>query len=328
MERFARSRGWLITAALIGALALSAACGGSDDSESASRGDDGAPSLITGQGSSDEFKGADGDAAETGQTFGEPIAGGALAPADSSSGGAPSQQLLDRKLIRTATIQIETDAVSQKFEDISNIAVSSGGLVFSSQFGNDGERQTASITIRVPNERYEEVLGQLRRLGEVRSENSNATDVTEEFTDLQSNLTNLQATEREYLKLLTQAGTIDEILIVQDRINVTRSQIDQIQGRLNLIGNQTDLATITAHLTPVLAQPPTEDKGSIGIGEVAENAFESSLAVLFGIAVVLIAIGAFSWWLLPLAAIGVYLGRRQMAKDRTRNQTPPPTATP
>ena len=327
MERFNRSRGWLITAALVGALALSAACSRSDDSDSASRGDDGAPSVLGGQSSTDEFKGADGDAAETGQTFGEPIAGGAVAPNDTSAGGAASQQLLDRKLIRTATIQIETDAVSQKFEDISNIAVSSGGLVFSSQFGNDGERQTASITIRVPNERYEEVLNQLRRLGDVRSENSNATDVTEEFTDLQSNLTNLQATEREYLKLLTQAGTIDEILVVQDRINVTRSQIDQIQGRLNLIGNQTDLATITAHLTPVLAQPPTEDKSSVGIGEFAENAFESSLAVLFGIAVVLIAIGAFSWWLLPLAAAGIYLGRRQMKQDRTRNQTPPPTAT-
>ena len=120
---------------------------------------------------------------------------------------------------------------------------------------------------------------------------------------------------------------ISSIVIVQDRINGTRSQIDQIQGRLNLIGNQTDLATITAHLTPVIASPPVEDKGSIGVGEVAENAFESSLAVLFGIAVVLIAIGAFSWWLLPLAAAGVYLGRRQIAKDRARNQTPPPTAT-
>jgi hypothetical protein len=323
MKRTARGPGWFIALACIAALSLVAACGGDTDSDS-SRGD-----TLAGQG----FTEQQGDGDEFAPASGAPsgLAGGTAAQdagSSSSSGAAPLPRLLDRKLIRTATLQIEAGAVSQKFEDVANIAVSSGGLVFSSTFGNDGERQTASVTIRVPNERYEEVLAQLRRLGDVRSEQSNATDVTEEFTDLQSNLNNLHATEREYLKLLAQARTIDEILTVQDRINATRAQIEQVQGRLNLLGNQTDLATITVHLTPLVAQPVTEDNGASGPLEVADEAFEASLAVLLGIAVVAVAIAAFSWWLLPLAALGIYLGRRQIKQDRTRHQPPPAAPAP
>jgi uncharacterized protein DUF4349 len=327
MKGTINGHGWLIAAALVGALTLTAACGGDSDSD-ASPGDG---ARIAGQGStnsggdSDKFGSRD-DAFVPFEGSSEAAPSGVAAGTQDNSGGALLPALLDRKLIRTATIQIETGQVSQKFEDVANIAVSSGGLVFSSSFGNDGEQQNASITIRVPNDRYESVLAQLRRLGDVRAEQSNASDVTEEFTDLQSNLTNLLATEREYLKLLTQAQTIDEILTVQDRINSTGGQIEQVQGRLNLLGNQTDLATITAHLTPVIAKP-ADDTASSPL-EVASEAFEASLAVLVGIAIVLIAIAAFSWWLLPLAAIGIYLGRRQMKQDRGRNQTPPPATAP
>ncbi len=327
MKRITNGHGWLIATGLLCMLALGVACSGSSDADTPPGG--GENSTIAGQGKGgDEFEYRDdADAASTDGLAEAPssIAGGAT---QGDAGGAPLQALLDRKLIRSATIQLETGQVSQKFEDISNIAVSSGGLVFSSSFGNDGEYQNASITIRVPNDSYEAVLSQLRRLGEVRSEQSNASDVTEEFTDLQSNLTNLQATEREYLKLLTQAQTIDEILTVQDRINGTRGQIEQVQGRLNLLENQTDLATIPAHLTPIIAEnTPAEDETSSPL-DVANVAFEASLAVLLGIAVVAIAVAAFSWWLLPLAAAGIYLGRRQIRQDRARNQTPPPAAAP
>ena len=307
MKPLNRSHAWLTAAALAAILAVSSACAGDDDSDSAPPGG-GFGAVGDGDG---------GDDAPSGVSNG-----------DSQDSGATQQSQLGRKLIRTATIEIETDSVSQKFEDISNIAVSSGGLVFSSQFGNDGKRQTASITIRVPNERYEEVLGQLRRLGDVREEHSNATDVTEEFTDLSSNLTNLQATEREYLDLLGNAQNVDEILVMQDRINGTRSQIEQVQGRINLIGNQSDYATITTHLMPGLGAASSDDGGRASVGEVAAEAFDSSLAVLYGLAVVTVAIAAFAWWLLPLAAIGLYLGRRQLKHDRARNEAPPPPTAP
>jgi hypothetical protein len=302
--------------ALAAALSLASACsGGSDDAADSGGGPFGGAASDRPQNSSSEgvASGSDGARAPSGTTAG-----------DSSTGGANPALLLDRKLIRTATMRIETDAVSEKFEEIGNIALSSGGLVFSSSFGNSGESQTASITIRIPGDRYEQALVQLRKLGEVREENSNSQDVTEDFTDLSSQLTNLQATERGYLELLGRAGTIDEILVVQDRLQGVRAQIEQTQGRINLLTNQTDLATITVHLAPPLAGPPAEeDAGATSPLEVAERAWEASLATLLGFAIVAIAIIAYGWWLLPIAAGAWYVYRQRQRADRERPEPPP-----
>ena len=308
-----RWRAALVVMAFAAAVSFAFACGGSDDDSGDGFGrveSGGVPS------DGDALAGSSGAKAPSGTTAGE----------GSSSGAANPALLLDRKLIRTATMRIETDAVSEKFEEIGNIAVSSGGLVFSSSFGNNGESQTASITIRIPGERYEQALVQLRKLGEVREENSSSSDVTTEYTDLNSQLTNLQATERGYLQLLGRAGTIEEILVVQDRLQGVRSQIEQTQGRINLLTNQTDLATITVHLAPPIAGKVND--GETGIGspiEVAEAAWEASLATLLGLAIVVVAIVAYGWWLAPVAA-GVWYVTRRMRSDRERREMPPPAA--
>jgi hypothetical protein len=330
MDRNTPKYRWLAGIALTASLAIFAACGSDNATDSAVRGD-GAPGGAL---SRDEVKSnadsiSESDAARIAGAQAYDASGEAPAPSTGSvpqgdASGAESAALLGRKQILSAIITIETDQVSRKFEEIGAIAVSSGGLVFSSSYGNDGERQTASATIRVPSDRYQDVLVRLRDLGVVTNEDSDTTDVTGEFTDLQSRLTNLQASEREYLKLLARAGTIEEILVVQDRINNERAQIEQVQGRINLLEDQTDLATITVHLTPPVAgKSAPDDGGAQSPLEVAEKAFEASLAVLLGIATVALAVGAFSWWLLPLAGAGWYFGRRQMRADRERRQTPP-----
>jgi hypothetical protein len=255
----------------------------------------------------------------------------AEAPADgegSSGGTLAAAQLLDRKQILTATVRIEAENVSQKFEEVGAIALGAGGVVFSSSFGNDGDQQTASVTIRVPNDRYQETLGALRKLGTVKQEQSSGTDVTGEYTDLQSRLRNLQATEAQYLALLTQAGNINDILTVQDRINNTRAEIEQIQGRVALLDNQTDLSTITVHLFPPAVALADEDGGAGNPLEVAQEAFDASLVVLIGIATGALAVVAFSWWLIPLGAAGWYFGRKQLRANRERQaaQAPPPAA--
>jgi hypothetical protein len=306
-----RWRAALVVLALAAAASFAFACGGDGD-EADSGGDAFGRAASGPPQNSGVATGSDGAKAPSGTTAGE-----------GSTGGSSAPLLLDRKLIRTATMRVETDAVSEKFEEIGNIALSSGGLVFSSSFGNNGESQTASITIRIPGDRYEQALVQLRKLGEVREENSNSTDVTAEYTDLNSQLTNLQATERGYLELLGRAGTIEEILVVQDRLLGVRAQIEQTQGRINLLTNQTDLATITVHLAPPIPGKTEDDGSATSPLEVAERAWEASLATLLGFAIVAIAIIAYGWWLLPIGAGAWYVYRQRQRADRERAEPPP-----
>jgi hypothetical protein len=292
----------LVVVAALGLAALGAACAGSDDVQAASggRGDD-APAVIAGE----QAAPADGQRAMgmmPEPSNGEPRTGQA----------GPSPSLLDRKIIQTATLTVALDDVSRGFQDVTNIALGADGFVASSSFGNTGERQTASLTVRVPAAAYNETLRQLRGLGEVRDVNTGANDVTEEYTDLESRLRNLRATEQRYMELLAQANTIDEILTVQDRVNVTRLEVEQVQGRINLLANQADLATITVHLAPPAVAMGESGGGSTTPVEAAERAFAASLEVLMGAAVVVVTVVAFSWWLLPLAVALAWFLRRQM----------------
>ncbi len=257
---------------------------------------------------------------------------GAL-PTDASTsngrGGAPSAlpSTLDRKIIQTATLTITTENVAGKFEDVRTVAAVYGGFVASSTLGNSGEQQTAAITIRVPGDAYERALNDLRKLGDVQGEQSGANDVTEEFTDLQSRLRNLQATEAQYVQFLLRAESIQDVLVVQDRLNATRAEIEQVQGRLNLVEHQTDLATITVHLDPpVIAKTEPKTDTTSGPLEVAADSFQASLAVLLGIATVVLAIAAFSWWLVPLAIIGILIARKQFRSTNTLPAMQPPAS--
>ena len=225
------------------------------------------------------------------------------------------QSLLDRKIIQSTSIDIHVEDVGFYFAEIIGIATANGGFVASSTFANVDDEQVADLTIRVPSDRYQSVLIRIRDMGEVQRESSDANDVTEEFTDLQARLTTLQATERRYLELLAEANGINEILLVQDRLDFVRGQIEQIQGRINLLENLTDLTTITVHLRPeaaVVVEPVPDGDGPL---DAAASAWGTSLDVLRGIATGILVAGAFSWWLVPpLALIAIatrwWLGRR------------------
>jgi hypothetical protein len=320
------------------ALLLGAACAGGAADRDASSGD----AAGTGAGPSvprDDRLGQAEYSADGGAIAGAPAAevapsdpgatqsGAGVNEAPAAPGALPS--ILDRKIIMTATLSLETDEVSRRFEDVGNIAAQYGGFISSSSFGRDDEAQRASITIRVPVSGYQNALIALRKLGEVTGEQSNASDVTEEYTDLDSRLRSLRAVEAQYIEFLNRAATIDEILTVQDRLNATRIEIEQVQGRINLLNNQTDLATITVQLgQPVAEQAPVDDGKTTPV-EALENGWEASLEVLAATAAVVLVVAAFFWWLVPLAAAVAYIARRQAKAAKARQAalpSPPATA--
>jgi len=198
---------------------------------------------------------------ESGDSAGDVAATDAGGPA--TGGGLPLPSQLDRKIVRTANLELEVEDVSAAVREVEGAAVAAGGFVSESNVfidqpePDDGgsveaprRTQTATVTIRVPAGEYGGVMEQLRGIAkQIRSERSEASEVTEEYTDLEARLRNLEATEASYLELLTGAGEIPDILLVQDRLSQVRLEIEQVQGRINLLDNLTDLATITIQLS-------------------------------------------------------------------------------
>lgn len=237
-------------------------------------------------------------------------------PASTGSGdvGAPApdsaqlDNILDRKIVQSTSVDLGVEEVGRSFQEIIRLATTAGGFVAGSSFSNFDDRQVADLTVRVPNDQYQSVLAKVRGLGDVNTEASDATDVTEQYTDYQARLRTLEATEQRYLELLAQAETIDEILTVQDRLDGVRGQIEQLQGQINLLEHTTDLATITVHLQPIGVAAGTPN-GNIHPLNAAENAWEHSLDALRGLAAAALVVAVFSWWLLPPLAAAAFAAR-------------------
>jgi len=262
---------------------------------------------------------ADRSASKSGS--GEAAAGsiGASEPVASSLGSVD-----DRKIVQTASMRLQVKDVGGSFEEIGRIATGAGGFVASSNFALQGEQQIASVTIRVPASRYQDVLSQVRALGaKVDAEASNASDVTEEYSDLSARLRTLEATEAQLLQFLAQAKNIAEVLQVQDRLNSVRSEIERVKGRMALLDKLSDLATLTVHLRPVVGAAKTATTGGHDFGAEITKAWESSLDFLGGIAIGVLTVVVFSWWVLPLGLPAAWLLGRWL---RGRPQPAAPAA--
>lgn len=317
-----RYRWWM--AGLVVAALLGVACNRSDDGESNT---DRASSVASTPAREPAARGALTDAAAPAPPSAAKEAGGAAGAAGSAANQQASGVPLpgtDRKVIYNVFLDLVMQDVQGGFERIGTIAEASGGLVADSNVRQEGGQRRASITIRVPAGQYQSVLGQIRDLAvKVESERSTANDVSEEFTDLQSRQRNLEATEQQLLVFLGQAKNVQEVLQVQDRLNSTRAEIEKVKGRINLLTRLTDLATIQIQLRPEAA-PVAKTGGGNGASAALTRGWEASVELLGTAARGVLTAAAFSWWLLPLAAIGFWIGRRELRRRSAGRAVAPP----
>ncbi len=158
----------------------------------------------------------------------------------------------ERRVIRDATIGIVVGDIAAAVQGLQALVDGiPGAFVASADVRDDDPRSISTVTLRAPVERFDEVRGLVREQGsEVVFEDVGGRDVTAEFTDLEARLRTAEATERQLLDILATARTVSDTLEVQRELLDVRSRIEVLQGQLNLLANQTDLATITVRLHP------------------------------------------------------------------------------
>ena len=237
-----------------------------------------------------------------GQLAEQPQSGEAHGPAgDAAAGGAPGAPDVRPSVIKTANLEVEVprDAFGRSISEVGGIAARHGGYVVSTSVGGADARR-GSATVRVPAERFEQALGEIRALGEVGSEKVSGQDVGQEFVDLEARLRNLQAQETVLLRLYDEATTIQDTIQVQQEVSNVQLQIEEIRGRLNYLQDQTAFGTISVALA---------EEGVAAPG-LLERAWDAAVDGFVGVvAGTVVALG----YLLPfavVAAIGFLIYRR------------------
>ena len=151
-----------------------------------------------------------------------------------------------RIIVRNVDMGLVVDDVASGVDVIGELAVELGGWVVSS---DRSQKHRAFVSLRVPADMLDLAVARLRALSvEVESEVTNSRDVTDEYVDLTSRLTNLQATEEALLKLLERAEKVEDALNVQTELTRVRGEIERFQGRIKFLEETSAFSLINVHL--------------------------------------------------------------------------------
>jgi hypothetical protein len=238
--------------------------------------------------------------------------GTANAPGAMSQSGQEGQNW-DRMIIRTASLQLRVKDVSASMDEVRAVVGGHAGYVTASESRQEGDYTVGTMTVQVPAARFDGAMSQLRRLGlKVLHENVTSSDVTEEYTDLNSQLRNLQATEARILTLMGRAEQIGDILNLDRELRGIQGEIERIQGRVNFLGKRAEMSTITISLYPeaVAVEPATGPVEAWDPVRTASEAWEASLQLLANAGTLVITVVVYLWWLLPLLLVAGFFLRR------------------
>ncbi|MHB8576435.1 MAG: DUF4349 domain-containing protein [Dehalococcoidia bacterium] len=255
-------------------------------------------------------------------------AAGALAGPASSLGAGAS---LDRKIIRNADLAIEVKDTGAAIDSVASIATGLGGYVASSKLTRTDDVLRGTITLRVPAEQFDTAMSEIKGLGtKVTRENITGQDVTEEYTDLDARIANLESTA-EQLRLLEAtvrdtSNRVDDILTVYNQLTTITGQIEQAKGRRNALSQLGTLATLSVEVSPppVVVEPPKPPPPPPAPPKhvwTARATLDDALAALGGLGQALaqagIWIGVLGIPLLAAAGLLLYAGRLAARRWRT-----------
>ncbi len=188
-----------------------------------------------------------------------------------------------RLIIRTGQASIEVDSLESSMAELRRTVQRVGGFVAdaSVQSGRNQVR-SATLEVKVPASRFDELTEGLQPLGRLQFVNVAAEDVSEEFVDLTSRVANARRLEDRLVELLrTRTGKLQDVLSVERELARVREEIERMEGRLRFLKISAQLSTLSVNLyepPPLVASHP----GRSVIGEAFKTAWRNFVGVMAG----------------------------------------------
>jgi len=152
--------------------------------------------------------------------------------------------------------------------------------------------------------------------GKLLNLHENVQDVTNDYIDSQSRLTNLRGEQQRLLLLLSNTTALSDIIVVEDKLTEVEGQIEDIESHLNALKNQTTFYMVTINLQPMEpVTPPPPPPTPWSPGQVLHDSLSAALGLGQGLATLVIWLIVFSIYLIPVALVAWFFWRRTRPKS-------------
>lgn len=207
-----------------------------------------------------------------------------------------------RLIIRSGIMSIEVDKYDETESKIRDIAKKYDAYITntSASLNPNGKKQ-GTITLRVPSDKFDGLLGELRSSGKEMNENISGKDVTEEYMDSEARLKTQRQLEERLLKLLDEkTAKLTDIVDVEQKLSGVRENIERTEGRMKYLKDQAAYSTITVSVyEPSLLTTSTGGGFFYELEQSIKRGLNGFTTILSGLITIIIAI-------IPIA-IPVYL---------------------
>jgi hypothetical protein len=259
-------------------------------------------------------------------------AGKAAAPAEGTRqqgtdvrAQAPDLRVDQRSIIYTGSITIRVDGnINQAAAKAAQLATGAGGFVSSDKRSTGGDASDATIELRIPADKFQSVVDQLPGVvgGKEEQRGINTEDVTEQTVDLDARITVQQARVDSGRRLLAQAKSLNDLVMLEREVATRESDLASLQGKKRRLADLTALSTISVLLLgkDAAVGPSDDTPGFLGGLASGWKALLASLSVLLTV------LGALLPWLLVLGlpAWALFVAYRRYLRPRVRRPVPEP----
>jgi hypothetical protein len=221
----------------------------------------------------------------------------------------------EKKIIKEGEIRFKTADINETRKLLYASLKKLGGYVAEESENNDSESGQKEIILqtRIPAKNFDFFVSNVSESAEsIDSKNIRIRDVTTQFIDVTTQLTNKKKLEERYLELLKKGNKIADLLEIENKLAEIRTDIESTQGQLNYMMRQVEYSSLDITF---YAKQTVKDNGQ-SFGYKIKTSFLSGWLVIVNLFFGLV--GLWPFWL--VLGVFVFIMRRWKRKRDNKSQ--------
>lgn len=183
---------------------------------------------------------------------------------NSAGGSVAADVPAGQKLIRTVNIDAETEDLDALLGSLTAQIAALNGYIERQDLYNGSSyssyrSRSANLTVRIPADKLDSFIGQVKETSNVVSYNESQDDVTLTYVSTESRIKALETEQERLLELLGKAENMSDLLEIEARLTDVRYELERVTSQLLVLANQVDYATVYLYISQVKVYTEVEE---------------------------------------------------------------------
>ncbi|MFH1785570.1 MAG: DUF4349 domain-containing protein [Candidatus Micrarchaeota archaeon] len=221
--------------------------------------------------------------------------GSALSAAPMLSGVSSSGTYVTKE--GSITLKISEGMLESKFESVRDELTSEGATFSNIDYNEYSTKKQYTLTMKIIPSKFDSVFDMLKEYGEVKYVSVDLDDVTQQYTDLETRITNKEIELTRIRELYNQSYKISDLLSIEQELTRVETEYELLKQQKSYLDSKIQKSTI--YLTMYEDKPATQQLiiPFEGLGNLFFGALATAVAIIV----------ALTGFIIPIAVVVIAL---------------------